>query len=111
MSSHILTATFEVRSEAERAHTQLRALGVPDAAISIQGHDDGHFGPRDDEALEPDASGSLSDLDGAPSAEPGHDDASGAHVPRITLTVDLTGLAADPHRVDEVFRAAGGRQG
>lgn len=109
MSNHVVTATFETRGEAERAHSQFRALGIPDAAVSITGPDGGHFGPRADEVGEPDASGSLSDLQGSPSDEPGHDDASGQHTPYLTLKVDLTGLGADPRRVVEVIHAAGGR--
>ena len=109
MSNHILTATFEVRSEAERAHTQLRSAGVPDSAVTITGAHDGETGTRDDEVGVPDSSGSLSDLQGSPSDEPGHDGADGVHTPLVTLTVDLTGLSADPHRINDIFLAAGGR--
>jgi hypothetical protein len=41
MSNHTLSAVFDTQSEAEHAVTQLRAAGIPDAAISLHTQQDG----------------------------------------------------------------------
>ncbi len=94
-----VTVYFDVRSEAERAATQLRAAGVGDADVRIEFGS--HTGiDRDDSVGVPDSAASFTGLGG--------DAESQANTP-IVMTVDLSASRLDHADLLDLLHAAGGR--